>query len=44
MNYFWQQRQTTKTRNVFSNNMSTDINVSKAQISKIIKSGETFGF
>ena len=32
-------RQTTKLRNVFNNNMSTDIKLSKAQISKIIQSG-----
>ena len=31
-------RQTTKLRNAFENNMSTDINLSKAQISKIIQS------
>ena len=30
-------RQTTKIRNTFANNMSTDINLSKAQISKIIR-------
>ena len=28
-----------KLRNVFNNNMSTDINLSKAQISKIIEAG-----
>ena len=33
-------RQKTKVRNAFSNNMSTDLNLSKAQISKIIQSGE----
>ena len=32
-------RQTTKIRNVFANNMSTDIKLCKAQISKIIPSG-----
>ena len=32
-------RQTTKLRNAFENNMSTDIKLSKAQISKIIQSG-----
>ena len=32
-------RQKTKLRNVFNNNMSTDIKLSKAQISKIIQSG-----
>ena len=30
-------RQTTKIRNTFANNMSTGINLSKAQISKIIR-------
>ena len=32
-------RQKTKLRNSFNNNMSTDWNLSKAQISKIIQSG-----
>ena len=32
-------RQKTKVRNVFNNNMSTDLKHSKAQISKIIQSG-----
>ena len=32
-------RQETKSRNAFENNMSTDIKLSKAQISKIIRSG-----
>ena len=32
-------RQKTKVRNVFNNNMSTDLNFSKAQINKIIQSG-----
>ena len=32
-------RQKTKLRNAFNNNMSTDIKLSKAQISKIIQSG-----
>ena len=36
-------RQTTKTRNAFANNMSTGIKVSKAQISKIILPGGSFG-
>ena len=36
-------RQTTKTRNAFANNMSTDIKLSKAQISKTIQSGGSFG-
>ena len=37
-------RQTTKLRNAIENNMSTDIKMSKAQISKIIKSGGFLGF
>ena len=36
-------RQTTKLRNAITNNMSTDIKLSKAQISKIIKSGGFLG-
>ena len=36
-------RQTTKIRNAFANNMSTDIKLSKVQISKIIQSGGSFG-
>ena len=36
-------RLTTKIRNAFANNMSTDIKLSKAQISKIIQSGGSFG-
>ena len=36
-------RQTTRIRNPFPNNMSTDIKLSKAQISKVIQSGESFG-
>ena len=36
-------RQTTKLRNAIENNMSTDINLSKAQISKIIYSGGFLG-
>ena len=32
-------RQKTKLRNAFNNNMSTDLTLSKAQISKIIQSG-----
>ena len=35
--------QTTKLRNAFAYNMSTDIKLSKAQISKIIQSGGSFG-
>ena len=36
-------RQTAKLRNSIENNMSTDIKLSKAQISKIIQSGEFLG-
>ena len=36
-------RQTTKITNAFANNMSTDIKLSKTQISKIIQSGGSFG-
>ena len=36
-------RQKTKLRNAFNNNMSTDIRLSKAQISKIIQSGGFLG-
>ena len=43
MNYFQTTRQTTKIRNAFANNMPTDIKFSKAQISKIIQSGGSFG-
>ena len=32
-------RQKTKLKNAFNNNMSTDLKLSKAQISKIIQSG-----
>ena len=35
-------RQTTKIRNAFANNMSTNIKLGKAQISKIIQSSESF--
>ena len=35
--------QKTKLRNAFNNNISTDIKVSKAQISKIIQSGRFLG-
>ena len=35
-------RQTTKIRNAFADNMSTDIELSKAQISKVIQSGGFF--
>ena len=33
------KRQKTKLRNAFNNNLSTDLKLSKAQISKIIQSG-----
>ena len=36
-------RKTTKIKNAHANNMSTDIKLSKAQISKIIQSGGSFG-
>ena len=36
-------RQKTKLRNVFNNNMSTDLKLSKAQISNIFQSGEFLG-
>ena len=36
-------RQKTKVRNAFNNNMSTDLKISKAQISKIIQSGRFLG-
>ena len=36
-------RQTTKLSNAIENNMSTDIKLSKAQISKVIKSGGFLG-
>ena len=36
-------RQKTKLKNAFNNNMSTDLKLSKAQISKIIQSGRFLG-
>ena len=36
-------RQTTKLRNATENNVSTDMKLSKVQISKIIQSGEFLG-
>ena len=36
-------RQKIKLRNAFNNNMSTDLKLSKTQISKIIQSGEFLG-
>ena len=41
---FVRRRQTTKIKNTFADNISTDIKVSKAQISNIIQSGGSFGF
>ena len=40
---FLSTEQTTKIRNAFVNKMSTDIKLSKAQISRIIQSGGSFG-
>ena len=40
---FLTTRQTTKIRNALANNMSTDIKLSIAHISKIIQSGGSFG-
>ena len=40
---FLTTRQTTKIKNAFVNNMTRDIKLSKAQISKIIQSGRSFG-
>ena len=40
---FLTTRQTTKVRNAFANNMSTDIRLSKAQICKTIQSGWSVG-
>ena len=40
---FLTARQKTKIRNIFINNISTDIKLSKAQISKLIQSGGSFG-
>ena len=40
---FLTKRQETKIRNIFANNMSTDIKLSKAQLSKIIQSGGLIG-
>ena len=36
-------KQKTKLRNAFNNNMSTDLNLSKAQISKTVQSGGLLG-
>ena len=43
MNYYWQQDKKTKLKNAFNSNMSTDLKLSKAQISKIIQSGGFLG-
>ena len=40
---FLTKKQTTKIRNVFAKNMSTDVQLSEAQISKILQSGGSFG-
>ena len=39
---FLTTKQTSKIRNGFANNMSTDIKPGKAQMSKIIHSGQSF--
>ena len=43
MNCYWQQDKKAKLKNAFSNNMPTDLKLSKAQISKIIQSGGFLG-
>ena len=43
MNCCLQQDKKSKLRNAFNNNMSTDLKLSKAQISKIIQSGGSLG-
>ena len=40
--FFLTIRQATKIRNAFANNISTDIKLSKAQISKVTQSGGSF--
>ena len=40
---FLRIRQTTEIRNAFANNISTDIRLSKVQLSKTIQSAESFG-
>ena len=42
MNYYSQQDKKTKIRNVFNNNMLTDLKLSQAQINKIIQSGGVY--
>ena len=41
--FFFTTRQRTKIRNALGDNMSTDVKLSQAQISKIIQSGGSFG-
>ena len=43
MNYYWPEDNKAKLKNAFNNNMSTDLKISKAQISKIIQSGGFLG-
>ena len=43
MNYCWQQGKKKKLRNTFSDNISTDLKLSKAQISKTLQSGGILG-
>ena len=43
MNYYCQQRQKTKLRNAFNNNILTDLKLFRAQISKTIQSGGHLG-
>ena len=38
MNYYWQHEKNTWPRNAFENNFSTDIKLSRHQISEIIQS------
>ena len=40
---FLTTRQTTKIRNAFANHVSIDVRLSKAQVSKTIRSGKSFG-
>ena len=43
MNYCWQQDKKIPLWNAFNNNISTDLKLSKAQVSKIIQSGKLLG-
>ena len=43
MNYYWHQDKKTNLRNAFENSMSTDVKLSRAQISKIIQSAGFLG-